>query len=392
MYKHVKIHQPISVLVYQSLRLWGHSFLRVLPLSLIIGILMAFPIVATHKSTWGLSPELLSGLSILFVLISCLLTGVMYQCFQMMADEQPVSYGKAIGTVLKRAGSILLVFIIVSVLNWVGMLFAFLPGIMISLYSAFAVPIVVLSGISAINGFVKSCKLVYGQWWQSLAVLIIPMVAISLTSALAQKQLDWAYWLMFILFVVVIPWMNAAIFCQYHNLQHVPNESRMPAKVVELLPSRPSGLKVACWLFFIYLLVSFAMFLFPKLDSIINANTTFFGYLHLIQGALLVVGCLLCLPLIFAFYSYFASVISRTIWIWLSLLSIIFYAAMLIRGHLTIKAGLTANHTDVIIFAVIAVALNLGVIISLMGKGVRAWFKQINEIKNEKRGQSLKDL
>ena len=128
--------------------------------------------------TWAFAADYLTTLLLSFILYSALVYGTMQAL-----KGAPVSIGQNVGRALQVLVPVVLLSIIMSVGITIGFILLIIPGVILSLMWAVAIPVRVVEQKSVFNTLSRSADLTKGERWRMLGLFVIFMliaVAISI--------------------------------------------------------------------------------------------------------------------------------------------------------------------------------------------------------------------
>ena len=176
--------QTIGRVLDSGFKLFVKAFTGVLPLSLAAAAVLAIPNIV-HVLMGGSeqveSPVPASTLLVLFLvalpIYMALIAAVVYR-LGAVAELHQASGGQA----LSRGGRCALPLVAAALLYLLamagGLILLIIPGIILSLSLSFAFIAIVLDGESALAALKRSHRLVWGNWWRTLAVVSVPVVIV----------------------------------------------------------------------------------------------------------------------------------------------------------------------------------------------------------------------
>lgn len=176
--------QSIGRVLDSGFKLFVKSFAGVLPLSLAAAAVLAVPnianvVVAGPEQVESPVPG--STFLVLFLvalpIYMILIAAVVYR-LGAAAGMHEASAGQALARgvrcVLSLIGAAILYFLAMAG----GVILLIVPGIILSLSLSFGFFAIVLDGESALGGLKRSHRLVWGNWWRTLAVVSVPVVIV----------------------------------------------------------------------------------------------------------------------------------------------------------------------------------------------------------------------
>lgn len=110
--------------------------------------------------------------------------------------------------------------IVVFILVFFGMLLYIIPGVILIIFFVFSVPAVLFENKRTWRALARSCSLVWGRWWQTLAVVFLPWALLFLSAIVPSqiKNIFLANAISLVLFSVLMPLLYAFVLVQYRNL------------------------------------------------------------------------------------------------------------------------------------------------------------------------------
>jgi hypothetical protein len=176
--------QSIGRVLDSGFKLFVKAFTGVLPLSLAAAAVLAVPNIANvvmGNTEQVASPVPGATVVVLFLvalpIYMILIAAVVYR-LGAVAEMHEAGTGAA----LERAVRCLLSLIGAAILYFLamagGLILLIIPGIILSLSLSFGFFAIVLDGESALGGLKRSHRLVWGNWWRTLAVVSVPVVIV----------------------------------------------------------------------------------------------------------------------------------------------------------------------------------------------------------------------
>lgn len=237
--------QPLPVLkvISEGFKLFSHTFSKIWYWSFLFQLINSVPNLYSFFKNQPMDKNSLSAPDILFLLLalfiqvyaSVFLThriyGIAAQPDSKTADSLKVAKDKWMPALLAIAitglllGAILLCLIAVALKidMVVGLVVFGPPLIFLSLLLIFYLPCIIFNNESGFESLKKSASLVWGHWWQTALVVILPIL-IGLVLLVFAMTIQTQNSLGFILSTTVIstittPLMYALILTQFNNLQ-----------------------------------------------------------------------------------------------------------------------------------------------------------------------------
>jgi len=176
--------QSIGRVLDSGFRLFVKAFTSALPLSLAAAAVLAVPNIANvlmGGTEQAQSPVPASTILVLFLvalpIYMILIAAVVYR-LGAAAELHEASTGQALARgvrcVLSLIGAAILYFLAMAA----GLILLVIPGIILSLSLSFGFFAIVLDGESALAALKRSHRLVWGNWWRTLAVVSVPVVIV----------------------------------------------------------------------------------------------------------------------------------------------------------------------------------------------------------------------
>ncbi len=131
------------------------------------------------------------------IVISLLLIWVSIALMRTLANMAAGSEVKPIKTELRESTSLFLPFIFVSILSGLaiagGFILLIIPGIIFSVWFAFATYALTIDGKHGVEALRMSKNLVKGRWWEVLARLFVPGLFFGIAAFLAQSLIQFPF-------------------------------------------------------------------------------------------------------------------------------------------------------------------------------------------------------
>lgn len=123
---------------------------------------------------WG--PALVQLLFlIMLLLISAYFTiMLMLSIFNAVTDRLPVK--ECVKKANEKWWTVSIAMILISLLALLGLMLFVLPGIIISLFVLFYLPLILFENDGIVDSILKSCQLVWGNVWQIFLAMLVPVV------------------------------------------------------------------------------------------------------------------------------------------------------------------------------------------------------------------------
>ena len=177
--------QSIGKVLDSGFRLFVKAFTSALPLSLAAAAVLAVPNIANvlmGGTEQAPGPVPASTVLVLFLvalpIYMILIAAVVYRLGAAAELHEASTTGQALARgvrcVLSLIGAAILYFLAMAA----GLILLVIPGIILSLSLSFGFFAIVLDGESALAALKRSHRLVWGNWWRTLAVVSVPVVIV----------------------------------------------------------------------------------------------------------------------------------------------------------------------------------------------------------------------
>jgi hypothetical protein len=176
--------QTVGRVLDSGFKLFVKAFTGVLPLSLAAAAVLAVPNIA--NVLMGGTEQLESPVPAMTVVVlflvalpiyMILIAAVVYR-LGAAAEMHEASAGQALACGVRCALSLIGAAILYFLAMAGGLILLIIPGIILSLSLSFAFIAIVLDGESAMAALKRSHRLVWGNWWRTLAVVSVPVVIV----------------------------------------------------------------------------------------------------------------------------------------------------------------------------------------------------------------------
>ncbi|MBA2655141.1 MAG: hypothetical protein H0U71_08775 [Gammaproteobacteria bacterium] len=161
-------------------------------------------------------------LFIVLLTVEAFFVAILFYNIYTIATEQKVNYKLSISTALTCLIPLYVAMVLYFVFVNVGMFLFILPAVFISISLVMFLPFIVIDRLNVYKAFEASARLVWGNWWQTFIVLVIPY-AISYFLRSLFKITPWGgEWLLFIeaiILTISMPYFYSALLIQYNNLK-----------------------------------------------------------------------------------------------------------------------------------------------------------------------------
>lgn len=227
MFSFASTAQSIGEVLNDSFKLYRLTVLKVLPiaaLSLLIGAipnLSGFSLSSPSPNTAAL---IMLVLTLVITLLAALaMSAILIQGMYVLALGRENKWEDAARVIMSKLSSIFCVFIFSSAVMVLGFTALFFPGVFVSILLLFCMPLVILDDCGWMDAIKKSCQLVWGNWWNTFFVMIVPMLIsiflIAVITAIAKNNSI----LLAVMNVVVMsfftPFFYAVVLVQLNNLK-----------------------------------------------------------------------------------------------------------------------------------------------------------------------------
>lgn len=154
---------------------------------------------------------------------SFLRTGLMVHMHN-LAIKHDQAFLSATLQVLKEWPPIYLSTLLYQLVTVVGLVLLIVPGIYFGILFFMYLPAVVFDKESVTQSFVKSAKLTYGSWWETLILMIAPSGLIYIFRELMRSVFIQNIFVLALIVIVLtfllIPYSYALLLVQYNNLKN----------------------------------------------------------------------------------------------------------------------------------------------------------------------------
>lgn len=147
---------------------------------------------------------------------------VLFHAIYLMAIDHKTNFKESLKVASNKLLSLYSAMLIYYFAVLVGVAFFLFPGVLIWVLFAMFLPLIVLENQSIYNAFDGSARLVWGNWWQTFIVLIIPALISYAVRNLAQLTTVENYWTLgldVIIMTIIMPYFYTVLLVQYHNLK-----------------------------------------------------------------------------------------------------------------------------------------------------------------------------
>ena len=176
--------QTVGRVLDSGFKLFVKAFTGVLPLSLAAAAVLAVPNIASvlmGGTEQVQSPVPASTVLVLFLvalpIYMILIAAVVYR-LGAVAELHQASAGQALSRGVRCALPLIVAAVLYFLAMAGGLILLIIPGVILSLSLSFAFIAIVLDGESALAALKRSHRLVWGNWWRTLAVVSVPVVIV----------------------------------------------------------------------------------------------------------------------------------------------------------------------------------------------------------------------
>lgn len=228
MFSFANTPQSIGEVLADSFKLYKLTVLKVLPIAALSLLIGAIPTLSGIDIQAGRTPNTVSLIALVLMLAVTLLAALvvlstLIQGMYALALGRDNKWMDAARVIMGKLGSIVCVFIFSSALMVLGFMVLFFPGVFLSILLMFCMPLVVVDNCGWMGAIKKSCQLVWGHWWATFLVVLIPMLIsiflMAVITVIAQNN----QLLLTVMNVVVMsfftPFFYAVLLVQFNNLK-----------------------------------------------------------------------------------------------------------------------------------------------------------------------------
>jgi hypothetical protein len=240
MYKLKNVPLTISGILKDAWALYKPSFIPLLPSAIIISIIHIVPFLYGFVGFYEVSAKghlVFSWLALMIyvglLIVEAYFVGVLLYTAQLIATEQKLNhkviFGYAKSQIFTLYFALLLYFLAINI----GVFLLILPGIFIAILFSMFLPFIIIERQGIFPSFESSARLVWGYWWQTFFVIVIPyLLSYLLRNFVRFTPWTSQVWLLLIdafILSLFIPYFYAILLVQFHNL-----------KLIKSLPSPTS--------------------------------------------------------------------------------------------------------------------------------------------------------
>ena len=237
-------------------RIWGNSFKlysftlgKIWLVAFIMMLITGFPGLLAPKSQVAVNaqnaaanvtppPTHVSALYVVLFIIALLITwyvsAVILHRMYNLASEPTSKLSTSAKFVLSKYLLIIVALAITSIISLAGLLVFVVPGVFVTILFLFTLPFILFDNAGCISAIKSSCKLVWGNWWRTFAVFLVPAMIIVIVELLIPGILkNVPAWINMIIDSLVLsilfPYIQAVILVQFNDLKlrqmPIPTES-----------------------------------------------------------------------------------------------------------------------------------------------------------------------
>jgi len=175
----------ITQLWRDSISLYKSTFSQVWYLTLILGIaawVLQYLTVDVHKLSDISSHAPYSKMILLAIVgavaffVHSYVAALIYHRMGSIAKGEKTTFAESAKAVFARFFSICILFVVIAIIIFLGLMLFILPGIFIAYLIMFAIPLVVCDHYSVFPALWQSIKLVWGKWWRTFIILLPVMI------------------------------------------------------------------------------------------------------------------------------------------------------------------------------------------------------------------------
>lgn len=176
--------ETIGKVLDHSFKLFKYSFMTVIVLSLIGATILSLPNLLVPDlgsqdptiAMQALSQYFQLFIPFLFVGM-CLYNAILYR-IDATVDNPGTGVGAAMKVGVKKLIPVIVAIILYMIAVMLGMILLIVPGIILMLSLFFYQPLIVLDNEGIIGSLKKSHRLVWGNWWRTAAVFVVPTIIV----------------------------------------------------------------------------------------------------------------------------------------------------------------------------------------------------------------------
>ncbi len=162
-------------------------------------------------------------LSVVTSLISLFLLAVMLHRMDKVCEEPNASVKDSVEYILTRYLTLVIATVVVFIPVMIGVLLFVLPGVFIAVLVMFVPFNVIFNDDGWFEAIKKSCKLVWGNWWRTFGVIIVPGIAIAVIQQIISSMFAFSPLLYLLVLAVIVaalnPYIYAVALLQFNDLR-----------------------------------------------------------------------------------------------------------------------------------------------------------------------------
>ncbi len=230
MYQLKNVPLTISGILKDTWQLYKSSFKYTIPPAFIIAIVHIVPylygFIGFYHTTddGGLTFSWLAlCIYVVLLIVEAFFVAVLLYTMHSVATEQKVNYQAAFDLAKSELFSLYLSMLLYFLAVNIGVFLIIVPGIFAAILFSMFLPYIILERQKIVQSFDSSARLVWGHWWQTFFILVIPYV---LSYALRNfaRFTPWAgdQWLLLVdplVMTFFIPYFYGILLIQFHNLK-----------------------------------------------------------------------------------------------------------------------------------------------------------------------------
>lgn len=252
--------QPASVALVldSSFKLFIDGFYKLIGLGFLIGISYLFmayfinsaiPVDvydAENFDSYAMEsiPTIL-GLSLLSILMSFIFYGAIIFRIDNIVQQREDSFMEALRVGVRKLPAMIFAVILYAIVVTTGFILLLIPGVILSLSLVFYPYFILLENAGAYSAVKSSHKLVWGDWWRTMTVFMVPSVVILILyfalglvlaftgdmDALTGNSLTWVDYVTNLASAFVMPFFYVVGYVQYYDLKLRKSGSDLAARM-----------------------------------------------------------------------------------------------------------------------------------------------------------------
>lgn len=186
MFSFARKPQTVGDVISDGVKLYRQTLFGVLPISVLIILLGSMPALLQFFSGPASAPppqtmqQFLHSSNIIILIVQVLFTpvlmAILIYAIYALALGRPFSWTDSINAIKPKLFSIFLAFFISTLSIIAGFFMMLFPGVFLSVMFMFCIPSIVLDNVGGFASLKTSWKLVWGNWWRSFVVIVIPVL------------------------------------------------------------------------------------------------------------------------------------------------------------------------------------------------------------------------